>query len=229
MAREPILQNQTIGHLREGPISLRDASESINPAPVNALILRAPGRDRTSAWHKAEFDPRDLGKSHVSKALTVAKNITGESIAGGTHAMAATINKVVDTVKASSQHRNLRDLIIALAGGTFGLGFIKNILGIPKLISDPKYAEKQSPLLISGAKWVAGGTMAFGLLRGLMGGAGLSGAGMATGLLAFIVPYALSSLYENENSIFSKLTSTIGLREKIVDLMDSLKFSNILS
>lgn len=173
-------------------------------------------------------DFSELAMSEVGRTLNTTKTVLGDSIDVGSRVIGQTLAKVGGAVKGS-KNKNVNDIFKSLLGAGFGLSFFKDMLGIPKLLSNKGDNEKQSPMLIKGAKWLVGGSMAMALLKGVMGGAGLSLPMFIFGLIAFTVTHGLSSTYENPNSLFSKVSSGFGLRDKLVEAMDSLKISKFLS
>jgi hypothetical protein len=175
-----------------------------------------------------ERDASELAMSKVGKTLTTTKSVIGDSLDVGSRVLGQTLAKAGGAVKGS-KNKNVNDIAKSLLGAGFGLSFFKDMLGIPKMLSNPELREKQSPMIIKGAKWLLGGSMAMGLLKGVMGGAGLSMPMFVFGLVAFVFTHGLSSTYENPNSLFSKLTSGFGLRDKLIDAMDSVKIGKFFS
>lgn len=172
-------------------------------------------------------DSSELELSSVGRTLSAAKELVGNSADVGSRVVGQALAKVGGSIKGNKS-KTLRDITQTLFGAGFGLSLFKNLLNIPKMLSDPATKEKQSPMLIKGANWLIGGSLAITLLRGVLGGAALSLPMFIAGLVGFIITYGLSTSYESKDSAFGKIASAFGLRDKLHDALDSLKIGNIL-
>ncbi|MDD9897438.1 MAG: hypothetical protein OXU45_00410 [Candidatus Melainabacteria bacterium] len=196
------------------------------PAPAEAKEVSArvvDGKEKNDL-----IESRDLELSAVGKGLNTASGALSNSVDVGSRVVGKALASATGSLK-KTESKTIKDVLKALLGAGLGLSFFKEMLGIPKALSDPETQEKQSPLLIKGTKWVVGGSLALGLLKGVMTGTGLSMPLLMFGLLTFAGTHALSSSYENPNSIFGKVTSGLGLRDKLIEALDTLKFSKFLS
>lgn len=218
MAKENIINYREIGQQRTDPFNSRGMVNAGFSDPRKAIDLKL--RDKAEDLHRAQ---NNEALNPVGKILHTTTDLGSQAIDAGATSIGTVFKHAKDLVTNKDiLNGNIGHTVKALLGGTLGLQMVSSLLGAPKFISDPASRKQHAPLLMNAGKLAAGATMAYGLLNGVMGGSGISIRSLGLGAVIYLGISFFSSLY-NPNSIASRLLSTLGLREKFISLMDSIK------
>ena len=162
--------------------------------------------------------PREIAKTGV--------DIVDTSTKSGVSIFKSIFDKIKETVNSGNVNPNVKNISFSVVGGIFGLNANKKLLDLPKILTNKEKRAKGAPLILDAAKLLTGGALATGIIRGVLGGAGLSGTSIVLGIGIFTALNALTSTYENPDSFFGRIAQLFGLRDKSVSLMDTVKFES---
>jgi hypothetical protein len=191
---------------------------------------RRASRTTLAQLHSATMPDADsLKNTALSKGFALAKDGLASSLESSLKILSGGSNGLIDFAKKTSDNKNIRSMILASVGSLFGLGFFKDILKVPKLLTDKNPNDKQAPMLLKASKWIAGGALSYGALRALLSGAGMANPTILVGVVAFLALQGTINFYENENSIFSKFLKILGIRDDLKTAIDDFKSDKLTS
>ncbi len=219
--------------------NLQTISERARAAPVNNRVTdyydnkeqKPLSRNALQKLHAnpEQISMNDLRDTAVAKGFNLASNGIQQSLSSGLNALSTASGGLINIAKNNANNNNLKSILFGILGSIFGLSSLKGILGIPSLLKSKDSEDKQAPILIKGAQWVAGGAIALGVFRGLAGGAIISNPALMIGIASFLVLRGIISAYENEHSPISKLLEMLGIREQVKELTNTAKLDELVS
>lgn len=181
-----------------------------------------------NALKTLHVDPnQSLDSTAVARGFQLASGGIKNSFESGLKVLSAASNGALNFTNNSVQNKNVRGIVLGVLGSIFGLSSIKGILGIPKTLSQKGAEDKQAPMLIKAAQWIAGGSIALGSFRALTGGGLMSNPALITGIIIFLGIKTIISSYENDHSLPAKLLEMIGLRDKVKDIANDMRMENL--
>ena len=183
----------------------------------------------TRLHQSTEAEALDLRDTKVSKGINAVSDMITSSLNSSVSILSTGSKGLIDAVKQGSKKNGLRSALLAGLGTIFALKTFKGLLEFPKRLTDKENQGQYAPLLLSGAKWVAGGTLALGAIRAFTSGNGISNPTIITGLIAFAGLSLITSAYENENSAISKILTMLGLRDKVKSLTNDLQTDQLIT
>lgn len=200
------------------------------PRQISRTGLSRIHQKADSQSHPEDFeDQNDLRSTAVGKAFNLAKNGLKESLDSGLRLFSNSSGSLIDKLKNGESNKNIKGVLMVALGGIFGLKTIQGLFDFPKRLSSKNPNEQHAPFLISAAKWVTGGTLAYGAIKAFTTGVGISNPAIALGIGIFAALSMVTSAYENENSLISKFLNILGLRDRIKSITNEAQVEKLVS
>ena len=162
----------------------------------------------------------------VVKTVVAGRELTTDALEAGTSVLTKGFKGIkawmANQIGDNSSSGNIKKLALTVLTGIFGVSTIKALMDGLQNVFGAK-GVKSSPLLLTGAKFLAGSALTLGVYRALTGAAGQFTVGtILLGLFGYLVLSLLKNNYESPNSVSSKLLGAIGLRDRSNTLIDTV-------
>ena len=227
MKNELATQNRTLDRGTSSTGTLVPSNPNADNRQIRNISRR--GLETLHANPEKEVNTEnDLSETAVGKSISFLGDHVTNSITEGKNIVSQGSKGIIDMIKANSGNKNLKGIVLGVAGGLFGLASIKGILGAPKLMTDKEEQAKSAPFIFKAAQWASGAAIALSAFKAFAsGGAIMTNPALLTGVAIFAILKMINSNYENENGPIARIMSMLGLRDNAKSLMDETRLNNV--
>lgn len=198
--------------------STRDLDSSVknNISDYQRVSLNKKDFDRINRQLHAPKKTKENG------FFSGSKQVLEDSIFSSTNVIGTGLSKLKNFAVESYLNPKKRVVISGVLGSFLGLSSFNLLLNMFKKQNKP---NATTPAIFNLAKLVTSSSMALAMLASVAGKSfALSPLSLLFGIGILFGLHIISSIYENDNSAFSKIANLLGVKNTIKDLMNFASF-----